>query len=174
MNLQSNQQANGLKELGFNKRLTIMKINKMDNYSEYHSDIELNQLKNWDILDAHNLVDKLRDMWQYKDYFIENWGLDDIFKQPVLILELHTGGWSGNEDIIHSLKLHELFFTMWWWKSERGGHYYFEIDYSQIGFKPVREFLKEKKISRQYVYKCKDKFEWIKISHGKRLIREKI
>lgn len=44
-------------------------------------------------------------------------------------LELHTGGWSGNEDIIGailsniSLTHFEMIYTMW----RAGGHYYFEI-----------------------------------------------
>jgi len=42
------------------------------------------------------------------------------------ILELHTGGWSGNEEIIYTLE-NNFWFWMWWMKSHRGGHYYFEI-----------------------------------------------
>ena len=133
---------------------------------------ELKEIKNWDVKDAHNLIERLRDMWEYKKYFIEKWGLDHIHKKrPVLWLELHTGGWSGNEDIIEALQKHKLFWMMWWCKTERGGHYYFEIDFSQIGFQSVSQFTKENKITRQYVSKAKSKFEWVKISHTKRLIR---
>jgi hypothetical protein len=140
--------------------------------SEYHTEKELKEIQNWDVKDAHNLIERLRDMWEYKSYFIENWGFDHINKErPVLLLELHTGGWSGNEDIVEALQKHKLFWMMWWWKTERGGHYYFEIDFSQIGFKQVADFCKEKNITRQYVSKAKAKFEWVKISHTKRLIR---
>ena len=132
-----------------------------------------NEIQNWDIKDAHNLIERLRDIWQYKNCFIENWELDSIHKEsPVLILELHTGGRSGNEDIIAALRGHKFFWLMWWYKTERGGHYYFEVDFSQIGFKSVSQFTKENNVSRQYVYRYPDKFEWIKISHGKRLIRK--
>jgi hypothetical protein len=41
-------------------------------------------------------------------------------------LELHTGGWSGNEEIISVLQ-NSMFWVMYWQKSERGGHYYFEL-----------------------------------------------
>lgn len=44
-------------------------------------------------------------------------------------LELHTGGWSENEEIIEELQKN-LFWLFCWQKSERGGHYYFEGDYS--------------------------------------------
>ena len=141
--------------------------------SEYHTEKELKQIQNWDVKDAHNLVNRLRDMWQYNDYFIENWGLDHIHNErPVLMLELHTGGWSGNEDIIEALQKHKLFWMMWWWKTERGGHYYFEVDFSAIGFKPVEKFLKDEKTYKQYIYKFKNKYDWIKISQNKRLIRK--
>lgn len=45
-------------------------------------------------------------------------------------LELHTGGWSGNEDIINEM-LKNMWFThtrMLYVKWIRGGHYYFEVD----------------------------------------------
>ena len=39
---------------------------------------------------------------------------------------LSTGGWSGNEDIIYSLR--KTFWWSWCWvSSKRGGHYRFEI-----------------------------------------------
>jgi hypothetical protein len=142
--------------------------------SECHTKKELKEIQNWDIKDAHNLVNRLRDMWQYNDCFVQSWGLDHIHKEkPVLLLELHTGGWSGNEDIVEALQNNTLFWMMWWWKTERGGHYYFEIDFSAIGFNTVSQFTKENKITRQYVSKAKEKFEWIIISHSKRLVRAK-
>ncbi|MCC6516908.1 MAG: hypothetical protein IT275_11200 [Chitinophagales bacterium] len=147
-----------------------MKKNKMD--SEYHTETELKEIQKWNIKDAHNLIKRLKKIWRYKCCFVERWKLDHIYKdRPILNLELHTAGYSGNEDIIKALQKHKLFWLMWWSKTERGGHYYFEIDYYTIGFKKVRLFAKENNITRQYVSKVKDKFEWIKISHGKRLIR---
>lgn len=140
--------------------------------SVYHTAKELKAIKNWDVKDTNNLIFQLKNMWEYNDCFIENWGLDRVFKKrQVLTLELHTGGWSGNEEIIAALKQNKLFWMIWWWKTEKGGHYYFEIDFQKIGFKPVSEFLKERNISRQYLYKFKENYEWVKISHGKRLIR---
>ena len=44
-------------------------------------------------------------------------------------MELHTGGWSGNEDIIEALHgaWNGMFWFLYWQKSTRGGHYYFTI-----------------------------------------------
>lgn len=138
--------------------------------SEYNTEKELEEIRNWPIQDAHNLFNRLRDMWTYDTYFREKWSVNDRGR-PVLLLELHTGGWSGNEEIVSELK-QNLFWGLWWYKHERGGHYYFEVNYHQIGFKPISEYCKEHNVSRQYVYKIKDRFEWVIISKNKRLIRE--
>ena len=42
-------------------------------------------------------------------------------------LELHTLGWSGNESIIQAIEDNRFFFLVYWYKTERGGHYYFNI-----------------------------------------------
>ena len=59
-----------------------------------------------------------------------NWHWDDCirFKQKgkTFWLELHTGGWSGNEEIIDALGRNKMFWMLYWQKSERGGHYWFK------------------------------------------------
>lgn len=64
------------------------------------------------------LVEFILEAWAYPDYAVWN--------PP--ILELHTGGWSGNESIIAALEK-TMFWALYWQKSERGGHYYFKIDW---------------------------------------------
>lgn len=49
-------------------------------------------------------------------------------------LVLHTGGWSGNEDIIKALKKLRLFWWSFWYQSRRGGHYWFKLyQYAEDG-----------------------------------------
>ena len=62
------------------------------------------------------LIDHIQDIWHWPDYV--KWDGD--------ILELHTGGWSGNEDIIQALE-NTMFWLLFWKATTRGGHYYFEI-----------------------------------------------
>jgi len=84
-----------------------------DGYPEEH---ELSEIKDWGVGDPQGLIDYIRRLWTYEDFF----------KWDGKNLELHTGGWSGNEDIISTL--HEsMFWMMYWQKSERGGHYYFTV-----------------------------------------------
>lgn len=62
------------------------------------------------------LIDHLQKLWEWDDYI--SWDGE--------YLELHTGGWSGNEMVIMALEK-TFFWFFYWQKSERGGHYYFTI-----------------------------------------------
>ena len=62
------------------------------------------------------------------EYVLAAWHWPEYAKWEPPILELHTGGWSGNEEIIQALmESKSLFWNFFWQKSERGGHYYFEV-----------------------------------------------
>jgi hypothetical protein len=60
----------------------------------------------------------LKKLWNFGD-----WGfvLDESGKK----LELHTGGWSGNEEIIPYLEM-TWFHKLYWASSRKGGHYYYD------------------------------------------------
>lgn len=84
--------------------------------NEYPREQELKRIEKWNIPDDLNgLLEFIEELWKYSEYFIRK---DNL-------LELHTGGWSGNEDIIFSLERNTMFYCLYWQKSERGGHYYF-------------------------------------------------
>ena len=94
----------------------------MDKYG-YPTDDELDKIEAWDIVEDGSLalVEYIRERWQYADC-----GYFKVSGKRVKKVELHTGGWSGNEDIIRFLKRQNMFWIMFWRKSERGGHYYFK------------------------------------------------
>jgi hypothetical protein len=140
---------------------------------KYCTESELEDIKNWSIKNVDDLIAHLKDVWQYSGTAIKESFGKSKSGELVLNLELHTCGWSGNEDIISALSKNVLFWSMWWAKSERGGHYYFEIDYTQVGWMKVSDFCKKNNTYRAYVYKFHNKYDWKIISHGLRLIREK-
>ena len=89
----------------------------------YPEECELAKISAWQV--------KQDDMKAFLDYLESKWHWPDSgFKltgKKVLRLELHTGGWSGNEEVIDALEKNWIFWTLSWMSSHRGGHYYFRI-----------------------------------------------
>lgn len=138
----------------------------------YPTEEALLAIEQWDLNQVHYLIDFIEELWAYKEFgFLKKWGLDYL-KNRVLFLELHTAGWSGNESIIHALQKNKGFFGFWWVMSKRGGHYWFEIDFRQVGFKTVKELCKEKGVCRQAIHQSLQKYETIGMPK-KLLLREK-
>ncbi|MFA5247922.1 MAG: hypothetical protein WCX79_00615 [Candidatus Paceibacterota bacterium] len=84
----------------------------------------LNYIETYDCIknpEPCDLICMIKSMWAYADigYF--------KYDKNTRELELHTGGWSGNEEIISALEKNKVFWILYWQKTERGGHYYFNI-----------------------------------------------
>ena len=77
----------------------------------------LEAIKSWPGEDTRNLIEFIYSAWHWPDY-AENEGA---------VLKLHTGGWSGNEDIVSALKENTVFWLLYWYSSKRGGHYEFRF-----------------------------------------------
>ena len=75
---------------------------------------------------TERFLEDIRDEWEFADvgYFRKTKGTG---KNKKIYLQLHTGGWSGNEDIISALQ-QNITFWHWWKMTKVGGHYYFEIE----------------------------------------------
>ena len=89
----------------------------------YPTDKELKTIETWfpDEKPIIELLEYLEELW-----WCSEWGYKLTGKR-ILKLELHTGGWSGNESIIEALEKNFTFWSMYWQKTIRGGHYYFRI-----------------------------------------------
>jgi hypothetical protein len=85
------------------------------------TDAELRRIRKWPDSDPVGLLDFIKSIWNYGD-----WGFKMSGKK-VLRVELHTGGWSGNEEIIQHFEK-KLLWYMSWMKSTRGGHYYLRVE----------------------------------------------
>ena len=96
-----------------------------DNYPD---EVSLKEIKEWDILKhgVQGLLDLIEDNTHWKDRQIHQTG------KRVIRYEYHTGGWSGNEDVIDALRHNFLFWLMFWEKTTKGGHYYFRIDLRRL------------------------------------------
>jgi len=80
-----------------------------------------------EMLDIIKRMDALKP-WAIVDLIYEDWMYYGTIWQDREkgILELATGGWSGNESIIAALQENLMFWGMYWMESKRGGYYRFE------------------------------------------------
>lgn len=78
---------------------------------------EIEKIKNWEHEDG---FDKLL------EYVLTVWWCLGIRRRGN-IWRLATGGWSGNEEIIHALKQNNLFWMTCWNSSHRGGLHKFYV-----------------------------------------------
>lgn len=100
----------------------------------YPTEGALDYIKNWRLMikegeqykygslytDYRGLIDYIKSIWTYDDAIHEEDGL----------LEIHTLGWSGNEEIICELK-ETAFWMMRFQAQQTGGHYYFRVEESE-------------------------------------------
>jgi hypothetical protein len=101
----------------------------------YPTQESLDYIKNWTYAENKfgqyfgkgmydELIEYLRNIWVYEDDAI---GYEDG------LLDLHTYGWSGNEDIVGVLKDTDLW-TIKFRCEQTGGHYYFQIEEFTKGY----------------------------------------
>lgn len=94
---------------------------------DYPPEEVLEKIRSWAITAPHpskfsfdELIDILQDHWECWD---DKWLTGKNIKK----LELHTFGWSGNEDILEAL-MDTMFWCLFWQRTNRGGHYYLRIN----------------------------------------------
>jgi hypothetical protein len=94
----------------------------MTDSNGYPTEDELKFIATWDVLKEgyQGLLEFIGDIWWNGDI--------GGFRWHGRWLQLHTWGWSGNEDIIRELQYKTKYFWGLFWKMEkRGGHYWFEL-----------------------------------------------
>jgi len=96
----------------------------------YPDEQDLGRIVAFDSLhDPVGFVKLVRPLWSYPDRFVFTEGKSQTLGRPVWKLYLSTGGWSGNESLVDAMQ--EAGGGLWWFafwlRSERGGHYWFEI-----------------------------------------------
>jgi len=77
-----------------------------------------------------NFDKKFKNIDEFIILIYQHWWYPDCgfkYDNATGILQLHTLGWSGNENIILALKDNYLFWEVFWCESKRGGHYRFKL-----------------------------------------------
>lgn len=91
---------------------------------QYPSCESLSMIEKWDFADGKGVLSLME--FLEGEWWNPEWGFIRKGKD-VVHLELHTGGWSGNEEIMGALQKNSWFFFLYWEDSRRGGHYRFRI-----------------------------------------------
>jgi len=103
----------------------------MPNKDGYPTQQELKTIKEWDFAkDPLGLVDYIQKLWFYPDRAILSNVVDEVTGREVFQFYLSTGGWSGNETVIQTLR-ETFFWKFFWQQSRKGGHYWFYIPRSK-------------------------------------------
>ena len=85
--------------------------------TEYPTAKELAKIEEWAYDDLPGLMEYLEEIG-FCNYGTIRETDEDYF--------LSTGGWSGNESMIHALESNTMIWIIYWKQSSRGGHYIFE------------------------------------------------
>ena len=94
----------------------------------YPTEETLQDIRNWKITDrvsASELMNFCFTAWS--DYGTKAYTDWEGYVSGYTTCELHTGGWSGNEDIMGALMDNYVFWNFCWKESKRGGHYKFDL-----------------------------------------------
>lgn len=118
--------------------------------------------------DTHQIINRLPHLWS-GDGVIKTW---DYFS-PIMRIDLLHFNRAQNLELISKLKCTALWNHISMPIKDRG--YFFYINYRDLGFKPISEKAREKKVLTFSIYHNKEKFDW-ECWHGKKhtwLVREK-
>ena len=90
----------------------------------YPSKADLKRIADWKGT-LRELIEFLQGLWEYDPPVLRK-GRSSFDRKLAYKLDVHTWGWSGNEDIIEALHP-TMLWILYWRSSRRGGHYEFEI-----------------------------------------------
>ncbi len=91
----------------------------MDEFG-YPTEDELEKIEKWSVSsleDFHCFMAYINSIWTYADC--------GYWSQKGNVYSIATAGWSGNEDIVSSMKKNVIFWLIYWQQSTRGGKYIF-------------------------------------------------
>lgn len=95
----------------------------------YPTDATLEIIKNWPINVTNDMelaMDYVGRAWNYPEYWMKDPAFIDPEwpnHPPELRYVFSTGGWSGNESLVHAIEQNQMLQALGAWSWRRGGHY---------------------------------------------------
>jgi len=103
--------------IAYKRRIPPEPVLEEDGYPTHQ---QLRAIRWWPWDNLEGLAEYVCKLWKYPNMA--------RFNRATGLLVLHTGGWSGNEQIVEALQYHPIFWKRCWLMSKRGGHYWFTIE----------------------------------------------
>lgn len=96
----------------------------------YPENSELNKISSWDCHDFISMMEYIKSRWAYANhgYWKQRKYRKKMQREPRIVYDIATAGWSGNEEIIEAMQKNEIFWANCWVQSRRGGQYIFEVE----------------------------------------------
>jgi hypothetical protein len=101
----------------------------------YPTEDTINKISTWKIANKQDLLDLVDFANRAYHSHYGSWYIIDDYKklepfyiEPFKALVVHTGGWSGNEEIIVALEMNHIFWSLASVAQFRGGTYIFTLD----------------------------------------------
>ena len=91
--------------------------------TQYPSEEVLSRIETWPADNIDGWFDYIRQNWWMGEELIDDHGIE---------IDMSTGGWSGNEDIIEAMQENALMWNLCWVQSRRGGHFIFQRYYLKL------------------------------------------
>ena len=94
----------------------------------YPTDEELAKVRDWPSDDPVGWLAYIKTLW-----WAPEWGWSEQSDStwdvsvPICRYSISTGGWSGNELILHAMRETRTLWQRTWVQHRRGGHYVFEV-----------------------------------------------
>ena len=111
------------------KRITELKQTELLDEDGYPTDNALEIVRIWHWTDSKGWFEFIKSIWWYPDWGWREYDEPhEIWKDRIAHrYSISTGGWSGNESVIRSMKKNDMMWDLNWVQSRRGGHYIFEL-----------------------------------------------
>ena len=95
----------------------------------YPTNEALDKISQWDYNDLQGWMNFIESLWHLKPmvWYSEH-KFDEDCNHWYTEYRVSTGGWSGNESIIHAMQENKLCWHFVWYSTRRGGHYVFRIE----------------------------------------------
>ena len=95
----------------------------------YPTDEELAKVRDWPSDDPVGWLAYIKSIWWAPEWgWSEKCEIDyDQGNRPFVRYSISTGGWSGNESILHAMRDTRTLWQQTWVQHRKGGHYVFEV-----------------------------------------------